>query len=152
MSQGTGREGDSPRWKGERGPREEAASYAEWRGHPQTQLFRGPFRVTQVSQTRVAPVCTSGHKPQAATACPTAQPGRWGSQVGTGVTSGAGRPCSDPSRASRGRVPLPFSPGKPASCPPLPRPASSPGLGLLMFTLFSPQFKRSSEASHQAQT
>lgn len=50
---------------------------------------------------------------------PTDQPRtRCGSQVGTQVKCEGGPPlCSDPCWVSRGRVPLPFSPGKPATCP-----------------------------------
>lgn len=102
------------------------------RGQPQTQSFLEPL----------TPRPTSGHKPQAATTCRPAQLGRWGPQMGT---EGWGDPprSSAPCWVSRkGGVPFP-SPHKPQVPPATPGPLWS--AGLFMLTLFSPQFKRSSQ-------
>lgn len=120
QNQASGRGGNIPEWKGERGPREEGlvAMYRSFpcQGHrakvalsvgrtpPDTAILgRGAFGVRRSCPT----ICTSGHKPWAATTCPN-RPGdreaRWGPSEVWGVPP----LCSDPCWVSRGRVPSPL--------------------------------------------
>ena len=113
------------------GTEPELSLYRAERTAPDTELPRAPDTKVHLR-----------HKPQAATTCCPAQLGRWGPQMGTEEWGGPPRSSAPCWVSRKGGVPFP-SPNKPQVPPATPGPLWS--AGLFMLTLFSPQFKRSSQ-------